>query len=458
MDGLKMSLRKILYSAFKKNLTKDIKVAQFSGYVSEHSGYHHGEASLNAAIVGMSQNFVGSNNINLLVPNGQFGSRLMGGKDSASERYIYTRLNTITRKIFPEIDDKILTYLNDDGIMVEPLYYYPIIPLVLVNGCKGIGTGFSTSIPAYDPILLIEYLKSKLQNGIATIKESDFIPYYEGFTGTIVRSEDKYIISGKYEITGPDRICITELPVGTWTEDYKIFLEELTQSTVDKTTGAKVPSVIKDYEDLYTKTKVNFPIIFHAGKLAELTHDQIMKIFRLTSTVSIKNMHLFDAMDCLKKYDNVTDIIDEYFMKRLELYQTRKNYLVDIYEKQLLTLSNKARYILAILNDELDLRRKKYIEVVELLAGMGYSLVNDSYDYLIKMPMDSVTDENINKILKEREQKATELECIRKKSEGEMWYEELDILLNEYVEYKKERAFESNPTEEKVVKIIKKKK
>ena len=110
-------------------------------------------------------------------------------------------------------------------------------------------------------------------------------------------------------------------------------------------------------------------------------------------------MHLFDATDCLKKYDNVTDIIDEYFMKRLELYETRKNYLVDIYEKQLLTLSNKARYILAILNDELDLRRKKYIQVVELLAGMGYNLVNDSYDYLIKMPMDSVTDENINKIL-----------------------------------------------------------
>ena len=145
-------------------------------------------------------------------------------------------------------------------------------------------------------------------------------------------------------------------------------------------------------------------------------------------------------------------------MKRLELYQTRKNYLVEIYEKQLLTLSNKARYILAILNDELDLRRKKYIQVVELLAGMGYNLVNDSYDYLIKMPMDSVTDENINKILKEREQKATELEGIRHKSEGEMWYEELDILLNEYIEYKKERAFESNPTEEKVVKIIKKKK
>ena len=119
MDGLKTSQRKILFSAFKRNLTKEIKVAQFSGYVSEHSSYHHGEQRLNGAIVNMAQNFVGSNNINLLIPNGQFGTRLQGGSDSASERYIFTMLNKITRSIFNEHDDKILKYLDDDGTPVE---------------------------------------------------------------------------------------------------------------------------------------------------------------------------------------------------------------------------------------------------------------------------------------------------------------------------------------------------
>ena len=138
VDGLKISLRKILYSAFKKGLKTEIKVAQFSGYVSEHSGYHHGEASLNGAIIGLSQNFVGSNNINLFSPNGQFGTRLMGGKDAASERYIFTKLNSITRIIYPEIDDNILNYLEDDGDKVEPIFYMPIIPMILVNGTKGI--------------------------------------------------------------------------------------------------------------------------------------------------------------------------------------------------------------------------------------------------------------------------------------------------------------------------------
>ena len=136
MDGLKISLRKILYSAFKKNLKTEIKVAQFSGYVSEHSGYHHGEASLNAAIVGLAQNFVGSNNINLFEPNGQFGSRIKGGSDAASVRYIFTQLNKLTRLIFRSEDDAVLTYLDDDGQSVEPIYYVPIIPMALVNGTK----------------------------------------------------------------------------------------------------------------------------------------------------------------------------------------------------------------------------------------------------------------------------------------------------------------------------------
>ena len=163
MDGLKISLRKILYVAFLKNLKDEIKVAQFSGYVSEKSGYHHGEASLNQAIVGMAQNYVGSNNINLFEPNGQFGTRLQGGKDSASERYIFTKLNKITRFIFPEIDDKILKYLDDDGYPVEPVFYAPIVPMLLINGSKGIGTGFSTDIMPYHPKEIIMYIKQKLQ-------------------------------------------------------------------------------------------------------------------------------------------------------------------------------------------------------------------------------------------------------------------------------------------------------
>ena len=159
MDGLKTSQRKILFAAFKRKLVHEIKVAQFSGYVSEHSGYHHGEQSLNGAIVNMAQNFVGSNNINLFLPNGQFGTRLQGGSDSASERYIFTALANMARIIFRTDDDKVLRYLEDDGTPVEPDWYAPIIPMILVNGSKGIGTGFSCDIPPFNPSQIIQYLE-----------------------------------------------------------------------------------------------------------------------------------------------------------------------------------------------------------------------------------------------------------------------------------------------------------
>ena len=445
MDGLKISLRKILYSAFKKNLTTEIKVAQFSGYVSEHSGYHHGEASLNAAIVGMAQNFVGSNNINLFMPNGQFGTRLQGGKDSASERYIFTQLNKITRSIFPAKDDFILDYLNDDGLTVEPIYYAPIIPMVLVNGSKGIGTGFSTDIMCYNPLQIIEYLKNKLlfiENNIT------FIPYYEGFKGNISSiSEEKFLIRGLYEKLSVDKIRVTELPIGYWTEDFKELLEELIEPTSGKD-GKKVSAIIKDYDDLSKDTNVDFTITFMKGKLEELEKikgdygcNGIEKTLKLYSTNTTTNMHLFDSLDVLHKYEKITDIIDAYYDTRLKLYSLRKEFMINALEKELVLLSNKAKYIQENILGTIDLRKKKKEQVVELLEKKGYAKLEDDldYKYLIKMPMDSVTDENVDKLLKEKENKEAELNLIKNKSIQNLWLEELDTLKEQYIEYKEER-------------------
>src|SRR6056300_1611278 len=258
VDGLKISLRKILFSAFKRKLTSEIKVAQFSGYVSEHSAYHHGEASLNGAIVNMAQNYVGSNNVNLLLPNGQFGTRLHGGDDSASERYIFTMLNPLTCYLFPEGDDAILNYLNDDGTLVEPEYYVPIIPFVLMNGISGIGTGFSCSIPAYNPMDVVQNLKDKLENKHSSVS---FIPYYEGLKGKITPLEynHKFLVKGCYEKINDKKIRITELPIGTWTMPYTTFLESLVDGTTDKS-GKKVAPSLRDFTSTCTEVNVDFEV------------------------------------------------------------------------------------------------------------------------------------------------------------------------------------------------------
>jgi DNA topoisomerase-2 len=446
MDGLKISLRKILFSAFKKNLTTEIKVAQFSGYVSEHSGYHHGEASLNAAIVGMAQNYVGSNNINLFMPNGQFGTRLQGGKDSASERYIFTQLNKITRSIFPSVDDNILEYLNDDGLIVEPIYYAPIVPVVLINGSKGIGTGFSTDIMCYNPLQIIEYLKNKL---LSIEDDYDFIPYYEGFKGLITKiSDEKFLIKGCYEKLAIDKIRVTELPVGYWTEDFKELLEELIEPQPGKD-GKKSPAIVKDYDDMSKDTNVDFTITFMKGKLDEFEKlkgdhgcNGLEKLLKLYTTNTTTNMHLFDAQDTLHKYDKVSEIIDAYYETRLKMYTTRKEYMIDALEKELVLLSNKAKYIQENLADTIDLRKKKKEQVIIMLEAKGYDKIDgdEEYKYLVKMPMDSVTEENVEKLLKDKGNKEFELEQIKKKSVNKMWIEELDNLRELYLEYKEDRA------------------
>lgn len=444
VDGLKISLRKILYSAFKRKLTSEIKVAQFSGYVSEHSSYHHGEASLNGAIVNMAQNFVGSNNINLLQPNGQFGTRLQGGDDSASERYIFTLLNSLTRYIFPEADDAVLKYINDDGTIVEPEFYAPIIPFALVNGISGIGTGFSCNIAPYNPKQIIGYLKDKLKG---QSNNTEFVPYYEGFKGTINKiAEQKYLIKGLYEKIGDDKIRITELPVGTWTMPYTTFLETLMDgSTVDKT-GKKIPPSIKDFTSVCTEVNVDFTVVFPKGKIQELEAsidangcNGIEKLLKLFTTISTTNMHMFNSDFKLHKYTSVEEIIEDFYKIRLNIYGKRKAYLVDDMEKKLVKLSNRARYIQETLNGTIDLRRKTSEQVTQLLSGMKFDLIQGDYKYLIKMPMDSVTQENVANIMKEKENTVTELNLLKSTPLEKIWYTELDSLDNEYDKYKKIR-------------------
>lgn len=445
MDGLKISLRKILFAAFKKGgLKTEIKVAQFSGYVSEHSGYHHGEASLNAAIIGMAQNFVGSNNINLFEPNGQFGTRLSAGRDAASERYIFTQLNPITRLIYRAEDDAVLEYLDDDGQMVEPTFYAPIVPMVLVNGTKGIGTGFSTDIMCHNPLQIIDHIANMLQQK-PEAEWGPIDPYYRGFKGSITAltssssgSGGKFLIRGIHTVDAVKKqVRVTELPVGHWTEDFKKHLESLIE------TGA-----IKDYVDMSTDTVVDFTITFPATAsmdTAVVDHGcctAVEKLLKLYTTESTSNMHLFDSQDQLKKYGNVRDIVRDYHATRLNLYKKRKTHQLAAMSAELLILGNKARYIQELLDGSIDLRRKRGDELVAMLQSKGYTHVegDEQYKYLLKLPMDSVSEENVQKLLKEKGQKESHHAALQSTSIEQLWLADLAELRAEYVKQEEKRV------------------
>ena len=430
MDGLKTSQRKILFSAFKKNLVSEIKVAQFSGYVSEQSCYHHGEASLNGAIVGMAQDYVGScNNINILMPNGQFGTRLSGGKDSASERYIFTQLNPVTKIIFNEMDNAVLRYLDDDGTPVEPIYYAPIIPMCLVNGIKGIGTGFSTYLPCYNPVDITKYVIDYLRAGASSV---ELTPYYNNFTGTITKiTPSKYLIKGKYEKIANNKIKITELPIGTWTDDYKEHLEKLIEQS-------KKDGIVKNYIDMSTDKNIDFTILFCNTTILQTLESnkiddhctELEKYLNLYTTKSTSNMHLFDQNERLVKFNTVEEIIHAYIEQRLKLYTTRIQNIINQLNQEVVLLTNKAKYILEVIKGSVDLRNKKGVQIIQLLKDKSYDIINEDkeYKYLIKLPMDSVSHENVEKLLKKKGDKESELEVIKNMTNKKMWISELNAL------------------------------
>ena len=423
VDGFKPSQRKILYSCFKRNLVEEIKVAQLAGYISEHAGYHHGEVSLQGAIVNMAQDFVGSNNINLLTPNGMFGSRRMGGKDASEARYIFTQINNITHDIFRKEDSKLLNYLNDDGYLVEPEYYLPVIPMILVNGACGIGTGFSTSIPCYNPKDIITTLR-KLING-DKIKNS-LVPWYNGFTGKIEKSgASAFISKGIYKRRTDNIVDIVELPIGTWTADYKEFLDNMLE---------KKQKVLKDFESQYTNTSVHFVLHFYPGELAKITNDAFEKDFKLINkNLNTTNMHLFDAKGIIKKYTTPESIIEDFYQVRRGAYVTRKEEYTKEMEDKYNEISEKMRFIQGVVDGKIAIMNKAKAAIETILVKLKFEKVSDSFNYLLNMPIYNLTLEKVNEMNEEKISLAEKIKNYKNKTIENIWLEEIEELENKII-------------------------
>jgi DNA topoisomerase-2 len=401
MDGLKTSQRKILFAAFKRNLTQEIRVAQFAGYVSEHTGYHHGEASLNETIVGMAQDFMGSNNIPWLVPQGQFGTRIQGGKDAASPRYIHTYLQPRVRKLVPSEDFPVLKYRDDDGLPVEPEWYAPVLPMLLVNGARGIGTGYSTYIPPCDPKVIKHMLTRKIVAG-TPLTSTKLVPYFEGFKGTY--TEDGVV--GVFKKEGDDYV-VTELPPGTWTADYREWLEkELAESR------------IKDFTDTSTDQQINI-------RIKGIEEKVLLK--SLTEKVRTTNMHAFNHKGVITKYDTLNDILLEFWSVRLNLYETRRQHQIKVLEDQMPYHKNVVRFIRDQTLDEpkVVFKKKTLDECAAILATHGYDRVDGSYDYIMRLPVSAFTAEKVAKHEKDMEDMAAEIDGLKNTNAEKMWLADL---------------------------------
>ena len=448
VDGLKPGQRKVLFGCFKRNLRTEIKVQQLQGYVAEHTAYHHGEASLGMTIVGLAQDFCGSNNVNLLMPNGQFGSRSMGGKDAASARYIFTAVPRITRTLFNAKDDALLNYLDDDGQSVEPEWYVPVVPQVLLNGGEGIGTGWSTFVPNYNPADVVANLRRRM----AGEEYAPMVPWYRGFNGTIEpTTPGRFRCAGQAHQLDERTWEITELPVRTWTTTYKEWLEEQTSGS-DKT-----PATVREYKEYHTDRTVHFVVELNTRGMEEIEKVGPEAFFRLSTVLSTGNMVLFSPEGKIKKYATPLEILDDFYFLRLGFYQRRKEHLVDQLKLVYDRLSNQARFVSMIIAKELSVSNRKKDEIVAELRRLDFrafpkkeakatsvtdiaqdGLENEEaesvtdFDYLLGMAIYSLTRERVERLLKERDETEHQLKVLLGRSPQNLWDEDLTAFLSDW--------------------------
>ena len=401
-DGLKPSQRKVMYSCFQRNLTTEMKVAQLAAYVAEKSAYHHGEVSLADTIVKLANDYMGSNNINLLEPCGQFGTRLMGGKDASQTRYIFTRLSKETRTLFDQKDDAVLTYLDDDGRSIEPEHYMPVLPMVLVNGTEGIGTGFSCYVPPFNP----GDIKANIINFTKGIDMKKMKPWFRGFKGSILeQDDDSWIAQGVWKCIGKT-IKVTDLPPGRWTQDYKEHLDTLVEK-----------KIISGFTNNSTTENVDFIIQDYNGKDA-------VKDLKLQKTIRCSNMHLFHPTKGICKYNSPGHILVDFIKLRMEYYKKRKAHLIDTTKKKAELCSHRARFVKMVIDGDIIVFRRKKQDLENQLSTL-FPKIDDSYDYLLHIKTIEYTDERVKALFDEWNKLREEVYLIEATGYFEMW--ETDI-------------------------------
>jgi DNA topoisomerase-2 len=406
IDGLKITQRKVLYTCLLKNTTSEMKVAQLSSMVAHTTHYHHGEAGIGGVICNLAQDFVGSNNLNWLEPIGQFGSRL--SPIPAAHRYIFTKLSNNFRKYFRKEDDIILEHLYEDDYKIEPNFFIPVLPGVLLNSSQGIGTGFASTILSRDPQELSFYIKNKMSGGI---QNYTLLPYFSGFKGSVERvEENKYKISGCIERVSATQIKITELPVGMYLDDIKKQLNKLIES-----------DFIKDYEDNSTEENFDIDVYYQRGILNNLLDETLLDRLKLTTTVT-ENLTCWLPTGKLRKFSSVVDIIDYFIEWRLSKYSERISRLLDVLNDDVKSLNERIRFINFYLENVILFKNASKLELISILDENNFD------DKLLDMKIWNLTGDRIKELEKQVKDLNSKKKELQKTTNVQLYSKELETL------------------------------
>lgn len=391
-DGLKESQRKVLYAAKKRNLIHDVKVAQFGAYVAEHTGYHHGEINLFGTIIKMAQSFVGSNNIPLFAEEGMFGTRLSGGEDAASPRYIYTKMTPECIALFPDSD--VYESKICEGDHIEPHFYVPILPLLLINGCVGIASGWMCSCPSFRPEQVITNARRAINRELTLPMR----PWYKNFTGTVVD-----VCPGKYETCGVYRkegntIIITELPIGTWNDKFKLSCEQ--------------DDTILSVKDLSTPTSPHYEL-----SVGENFNEKAFAK-KMRTSINVNNIVAINSANRIIRL-SVDDVFRLWADERISRYEIRKNRLLKELEAEMNRLKTRIKFIKMVKSKKIDLTHPE----IAILQKLKDANIED--ESLLNLSIKQLSSEKRAECERKLEKITSEYDKLQKQSVSSMWEEDL---------------------------------
>ena len=385
IDGQKNAARKVIYTVQNK-VKNDIKVEILSGTVAVNSEYLHGPSNLNGVIVGLAQDFAGTNNIPLLTREGIFGCRFEPNPSAA--RYIYTNKEYIFDKLFLAEDDNILIEQYFEGVKIEPKFYIPTLPLLLINGSEGIATGFAQKILPRNPKNIIKYIEQKLTNKTPDV--SLLKPWFRGFKGTVEATENKnqYIINGVIEKISLTKLKITEIPLQYSLTSYTEVLDDLEDR-----------KIIRSYRDLSQNDNFIFEIEMDSKTIKESDTTKLLNLLKLTKTVT-ENFTCINELNRVEEYTSPEEIIEHFLRVKSEYMNKRKEYLLMTMSEKLNIMKSKYIFLKAILDEKLSINKKSKKDISQELSDIkGIILVQGSYDYLINLPIHSLSQETFEKLI-----------------------------------------------------------
>ena len=415
IDGFKPTQRKIIHVSnliWKNGGEKALKVFQLGGKVASDAFYHHGNASLENAIITIAQKF--KNNAPLLEEDGQFGS--LRSPQAGAPRYIGTKLSDNFRLLYKDFD--LLEYKEEEGESIEPKFFLPIIPTVLVNGSSGIAVGFASNIMNRDVKSMIDACVKVLSGK----NPGEIKPSLIGFTGDYIQDSEnnkRWIIRGRFERVNTSTVHISELPPSMTYEKYEDILDKLVEN-----------KDIVSYDD-NCKDNIDYTIKFTRSDLEKLDDEKLIKLLKLEES-STEIYSTLDETGKLKIFESTEDMIKYFVDFRLGYYHKRKEFMLKKMNHDLKVLSNRGRFIKAILDEKLKVNNVSKSVIIEGIEAMGLEKIEDSYDYLLRMPIYSLTKELFEKLKEDFSNKKVEIKKLEETDPKDMYLEDLSELKKKF--------------------------